>query len=79
VLRRVTPSRSIPNGRPAEGHGRDPKKKVTGRKRHVIVDTLGLLLAVVVHPANEHDSQTAPSVLKQLLGQGKAPEGDFCR
>ena len=51
------------------GRGRDPKKKVTGRKRHVIVDTLGLLLAVVVHPANEHDSQTAPSVLKQLLGK----------
>jgi len=51
------------------GRGRDPKKKVTGRKRHVVVDTLGLLLAVVVHPANEHDSQTAPSVLKQLLGK----------
>jgi putative transposase len=49
--------------------GRDPSKKVTGRKRHVIVDTLGLLLAVVVHPANEHDSQSAPSVLKKLLGK----------
>jgi putative transposase len=49
--------------------GRDPNKQVTGRKRHVIVDTLGLLLAVVVHPANEHDSQAAPSVLKQLLGK----------
>lgn len=49
--------------------GRDPSKKVTGRKRHVIVDTLGLLLAVVVHPANEHDSQSAPSVLKRLLGK----------
>jgi putative transposase len=61
------------------GRGRDPKKKVTGRKRHVIVDTLGLLLAVVVHPANEHDSQTAPSVLKQLLGQGRTSEGDFRR
>ena len=61
------------------GWGRDPNKQVTGRKRHVIVDTLGLLLAVVVHPANENDAQSAPSVLKQLLGQGKAPEGDLRR
>ncbi|MCS3940298.1 putative transposase [Salinibacter ruber] len=49
--------------------GRDPNKQVTGRKRHVIVDTLGLLLAVVVHSANENDAQSAPSVLKQLLGK----------
>jgi CRISPR/Cas system-associated protein Csm6 len=27
------------------------------------------LTAVVVHPTNEHDSQAAPSVLKQLLGK----------
>ncbi len=35
----------------------------------MIARALGLLLAVVVHPANEHDSQAAPSVLKQLLGK----------
>ena len=35
----------------------------------MIVDTLGLLLAVVVHPANENDGQAAPSVLKRLLGK----------
>ena len=51
------------------GRGQDPNKKVKGRKRHVIVDTLGLLLAVVVHPANENDGQAAPSVLKRLLGK----------
>lgn len=49
--------------------GRDPNKQVTGRKRHVIVDTLGFLLAVVVHSANENDSQAAPSVLKRILGK----------
>ncbi len=42
---------------------------MTGRRRHVIVDTLGLLLAVVVHPANENDAQSAPSVLGQLFGK----------
>jgi len=51
------------------GRGRDPSKQVTGRKRHVIVDTLGLLLAVVVHPANESDGQAAPSALRQMLGK----------
>ena len=51
------------------GRGRDPSKNVTGRKRHVIVDTLGLLLAVVVHPANKSDGQAAPPVLKQMLGK----------
>ncbi|WP_103030544.1 transposase [Salinibacter altiplanensis] len=59
------------------GRGRDPNKQVTGRKRHVIVDTLGLLLAVVVHPANENDTHSAPPVLKQLLGQSKTAEGDW--
>ena len=32
--------------------GYDGGKKVMGRKRHIVVDTLGLLLAVVVHPAD---------------------------
>ena len=30
-------------------------KKVKGRKRHILVDTLGLLLSVVVHPADIQD------------------------
>ena len=51
------------------GRGRDPNKQVIGRKRHVIVDTLGFLLAVVVRSAGENDSQAAPSVLKRLFGR----------
>jgi putative transposase len=51
------------------GRGRDPNKQAIGRKRHVIVDTLGFLLAVVVHSAGENDSQAAPSVLKRLFGR----------
>ncbi|MFV0305572.1 MAG: transposase [Moheibacter sp.] len=34
-------------------------KKIKGRKRHIVVDTLGLLLFVVVHSANIHDSKSA--------------------
>jgi hypothetical protein len=38
-------------------------KKVTGRKRHVLVDTLGLLLNVVVYPADVQDRDGARLVL----------------
>ena len=33
-------------------------KKVKGRKRHIVVDTMGNLLAVVVHAANIHDTKS---------------------
>jgi putative transposase len=46
--------------------GYDGHKKVTGRKRHIAVDTLGLLLAVVVTGAGVDDAQAAPAVLRQL-------------
>ena len=46
--------------------GVDGGKKTKGRKRHIIVDTLGLLLAVAVHAANEHDSRSATKVCKLL-------------
>ena len=42
-----------------EDRGYDAGKKVTGRKRHVAVDTLGLLLAVVVHSADWQDHDGA--------------------
>ena len=45
----------------------DAGKKVKGR-RHIVVDTLGLLLAVVVHPADIQDRDGAKLVLSKLLG-----------
>ena len=42
-------------------------KKVKGRKRHFLVDTLGLLLAVHVHAANIHDTKAAEIVMKKGL------------
>jgi len=45
--------------------GYDAGKKVTGRKRHILVDTLGLLLSVVVHPANVQDRDGVREVLQQ--------------
>lgn len=46
--------------------GYDGGKKVKGRKRHIVVDTLGLILTVVVHSATPHDSRAAKIVLLAL-------------
>jgi putative transposase len=61
--------------RTAEGgsrRGYDAGKKITGRKRHLAVDTLGLILAVVVHAADWQDQDGACWVLEKLDAQ-------FCR
>lgn len=49
--------------------GYDAGKKISGRKRHVVVDTLGLLMAVMVHAANIQDREGAMLVLKLLIGR----------
>jgi transposase len=43
--------------------GYDAGKKVKGKKRHLLVDTLGLILAIAVHPANLQDRDGALLVL----------------
>jgi transposase len=45
-----------------EAIGLDGNKKVNGRKRHIIVDTLGNILCVVVHAANHFDGPAAISI-----------------
>jgi putative transposase len=46
--------------------GYDGGKKITGRKRHIAVDTLGLLLAVVVTSAAVDDAQAAREVFAKM-------------
>jgi len=46
--------------------GFDAAKKTLGRKRHILVDTLGLLLIVVVHAADVQDRDGAKQVLALL-------------
>jgi putative transposase len=48
-------------------------KQIKGRKRHIIVDTLGLILAVVVHSAGIQDRDGAKLLMGRLL------EGQFPR
>jgi putative transposase len=47
-------------------HGYDGAKKIKGRKRHIVVDTLGLLLAVVVTAGNVDDAAGAQQVVGKL-------------
>src|SRR3954453_15892827 len=53
----------------AEDRGYDGGKKITGRKRHIVVDTLGLLLVVLVTVASADDGTTAPLVLGRLTAE----------
>jgi transposase len=47
--------------------GFDAGKKITGRKRHILVDTLGLLLSVAVHFANIHRDRV---FIERIYGNG---------
>jgi len=48
--------------------GYDAGKKMKGRKRHIVVDTLGLMHAVKIHSADIQDQDGAKQVLKKLKG-----------
>jgi putative transposase len=56
----------------ADSRGYDGGKKITGRKRHILVDKLGLLIVVVVSVASADDGTFAPEVLKQLTAEHQA-------
>jgi putative transposase len=62
-------SQSVDTSSGGEARGRDNAKNVNGRKRHIVVDSMGLLLAVVVTAANVDDAVAAPTALAQLADQ----------
>src|SRR5271170_4783908 len=49
-------------------HGYDAGKKIKGKKRHILVDTLGLLLHAIVHPADIQDRDGGILVMATLFG-----------
>lgn len=62
----IIDARSVKNSEIPDISGYDAGKKVKGIKQHIAVDTLGLLLAVIVHPADIQDRDGAKFVLKKL-------------
>jgi putative transposase len=53
----------------ADSRGFDGGKLITGRKRHILVDKLGLLIVVVVSVASADDGTFAPEVLSRLTAE----------
>jgi len=49
----------------SDERGFDGGKKVKGRKRHIVVDTMGNLLAISVHAANIHDTKSGITPAKK--------------
>jgi transposase len=56
---------------PSATSGYDHYKNVNGRKRHLLVDTLGLLIGVVVSPASAQDRAGAAILLKRARARGR--------
>ena len=63
----IIDSQSVKTSEGGEERGVDVYKQVSGRKRHILVDTLGLLLLVVVHRASLPDGNGGKLVLAKLF------------
>lgn len=62
-------SQSVKTTQGGEQRGYDGGKKVQGRKRHIVVDSLGLLLSVVVTAANVDDARAAQELFADMPGR----------
>lgn len=62
----IIDSQSVPTTESGGPRGVDAGKRIKGRKRHIVTDTQGFLLAVLVHAANIQDCHGAVPLLHSL-------------
>ena len=78
----VIDSQSVKSAEKGGSHidpaGYDAGKKIKGKKRHILVDTEGLLMHAVVHPADVQERDGGILVLATLFGLFSASEEAFC-
>ena len=67
----IIDSQSVKTSEGGEQRGVDVHKQTPGRKRHIIVDTLGLLLMVLVHSASIQDAPGGYQTLQMLFDKIK--------
>lgn len=65
----IIDSQSVKSTECSDERGYDAGKKVNGRKRHLLVDTLGLVLLVMVLPANIQDRDGARKLLETFFAR----------
>jgi transposase len=64
-------------GRNVDPNGYDAGKKIKGKKRHILVDTVGLLIHAIVHPADIQDRDGGVYLISTLFGQFPFPRKMF--
>lgn len=76
----IIDSQSVKTSEGGEQRGVDVHKQTPGRKRHIVVDTLGLLLIVVVHSAGIQDGMGGTLTLQRLFDHIKrSVHNRWCR
>ena len=63
----IIDSQSVKTTELANSRGFDAHKKVKGRKRHIVTDTIGIVLGVKVTDANVSDNQVATELLTEIF------------
>ena len=78
-MQRLSKRQSVKTTEVAKEVGYDGGKLVKGHKRHILVDTLGLLLQVVVNAANVSEKALCEAVVGEERGTISPLTEDFCR